>query len=46
MGHTDEAAARSATSGVLIPLAVVLVVFTVVRNLPMMPFHWLNSATS
>jgi hypothetical protein len=30
----------------LIPLCVVLVVFTVVRNLPMMPFHWLNSATS
>ena len=31
---------------VFIPLVLVLVAFTVVRNLPMMPFHWLNSATS
>jgi hypothetical protein len=31
---------------VLISVSVVLLVFTVVRNLPMMPFHWLNSATS
>ncbi len=31
---------------VIISVGVVLVVFAVVRNLPMMPFHWLNSATS
>jgi hypothetical protein len=29
-----------------IPLAAVMLVFTVLRNLPGMPFHWLNSATS
>jgi hypothetical protein len=29
-----------------IPLAVTLVVFTVLRNLPSGPFHWLNSGVS
>jgi hypothetical protein len=31
---------------VWIPLAVITVAFTVVRNLPAQPYHWLNSATS
>jgi hypothetical protein len=31
---------------VVIPVAVVLVAFTVVRNLSSGPFHWMNSATS
>lgn len=31
---------------VLMSVGIVLLVFTVVRNLPVMPFHWLNSATS
>jgi Protein of unknown function (DUF2752) len=31
---------------VIISVGVLMVVFAVVRNLPMMPFHWLNSATS
>jgi hypothetical protein len=29
---------------VWIPLAVVVVAFTVLRNLPSGPFHWMNSA--
>jgi Protein of unknown function (DUF2752) len=29
-----------------VPLTIVIVAFTIVRNLPMQPYHWLNSATS
>ena len=28
------------------PLTIVTIVFTVVRNIPGTPFHWLNSATA
>jgi hypothetical protein len=45
MGHPMKSIPLS-DKRLLIPLVAVLVVFTVVRNLPMMPFHWLNSATS
>jgi hypothetical protein len=31
---------------VWVPLAVVMVVFTVVRNIPGTPLHWLNSSTA
>ncbi len=31
---------------VLAAVGVVMLIFSVVRNLPMMPWHWLNSATS
>ena len=31
---------------VLVPLAVVMIAFTVVRNIPGTPLHWLNSATA
>jgi len=31
---------------VWIPFLVLMVVFTVLRNLPIAPFHWLNSATA
>jgi hypothetical protein len=31
---------------VWIPLLVVMIAFTVLRNLPMQPYHWLNSAAS
>lgn len=45
MGHPLKPIPMS-DKRLLIPVAVVLVAFMVVRNLPMMPFHWLNSATS
>jgi Protein of unknown function (DUF2752) len=31
---------------VWVPLTAVMIVFTVVRNLPGSPYHWLNSSTS
>ena len=45
MGHPMKPIPM-ANKAVWIPLAVVMLVFTVLRNLPGMPFHWLNSATS
>jgi Protein of unknown function (DUF2752) len=45
MGHPMKPIPMSSNK-VWIPLAGVLLVFTVLRNLPGPPFHWLNSATS